>query len=281
MPEACSYTILVGMISRLLELLHYRELVANLVVRDLKVRYKNSVLGVLWSLVNPLAMMAVFTLVFTFMLPNNTTPNFPVFVLCGILPWNFFRDSLMGAIASIVNNAPLIKKVYFPREALPISVILGNLVNFLLALIVLFVMILAFRMPLTRWAWLLPVVIVTQVFFTAGLGLILSTANVFYRDTAMIMEVLILAWFFLTPVFYPIEVLPQQKMLLGLTLDVRRLVYILNPMASLIATYRVILYNGAPPAWDFFLRTVATSVIILVVGYWFFLRYRQTFAEEV
>ncbi|OQB25980.1 MAG: Teichoic acid translocation permease protein TagG [Chloroflexi bacterium ADurb.Bin180] len=281
MPEACSYTILAGMISRLLELLHYRELVANLVVRDLKVRYKNSVLGVLWSLVNPLAMMAVFTLVFTFMLPNNTTPNFPVFVLCGILPWNFFRDSLMGAIASIVNNAPLIKKVYFPREVLPISVILGNLVNFLLALIVLFVMILAFRMPLTRWAWLLPVVIVTQVFFTAGLGLILSTANVFYRDTAMIMEVLILAWFFLTPVFYPIEVLPQQKMLLGLTLDVRRLVYILNPMASLIATYRVILYNGAPPAWDFFLRTVATSVIILVVGYWFFLRYRQTFAEEV
>ena len=281
MPEACSYTILAGMISRLLELLHYRELVANLVVRDLKVRYKNSVLGVLWSLVNPLAMMAVFTLVFTFMLPNNTTPNFPVFVLCGILPWNFFRDSLMGAIASIVNNAPLIKKVYFPREALPISVILGNLVNFLLALIVLFVMILAFRMPLTRWAWLLPVVIVTQVFFTAGLGLILSTANVFYRDTAMIMEVLILAWFFLTPVFYPMEVLPQQKMLLGLTLDVRRLVYILNPMASLIATYRVILYNGAPPAWDFFLRTVATSVIILVVGYWFFLRYRQTFAEEV
>jgi ABC-type polysaccharide/polyol phosphate export permease len=269
------------MIPRLLELLHYRELVLNLVVRDLKVRYKNSVLGVLWSLVNPLAMMAVFTVVFTFMLPNNTTPNFPVFVLCGILPWNFFRDSLMGAIASVVNNAPLIKKVYFPREALPISVILGNLVNFLLALIVLFVMILVFRMPLTRWAWLLPVVIVTQVFFTAGLGLILSTANVFYRDTAMIMEVLILAWFFLTPVFYPIEVLPQQKILLGLTLDVRRLVYILNPMASLIATYRVILYNGAPPAWDFFLRTVATSVIILVVGYWFFLRYRKTFAEEV
>lgn len=269
------------MIRRLLELYHYRELVLNLVVRDLKVRYKNSLLGVLWSLLNPLAMMAVFTVVFTFMLPNNTTPNFPVFVLCGILPWNFFRDSLMGAIASVVNNAPLIKKVYFPREALPISVILANLVNFLLALIVLFAMVLAFRMPLTRWVWLLPVVILTQVCFTTGLGLFLSTANVFYRDTAMIMEVLMLAWFFLTPVFYPIDVLPQQRLLLGMTLDVRRLVYILNPMASLIATYRVILYQGAPPAGDFFLRTAATSLVILVAGYGFFLRHRKTFAEEV
>jgi ABC-type polysaccharide/polyol phosphate export permease len=104
---------------------------------------------------------------------------------------------------------------------------------------------------------------------------------VFYRDTAMIMEVLMLAWFFLTPVFYPIDVLPQQRLLLGMTLDVRRLVYILNPMASLIATYRVILYQGAPPAGDFFLRTAATSLVILVAGYGFFLRHRKTFAEEV
>lgn len=269
------------MIQKLTELLRYRELIANLVVRDLKVRYKNSVLGVLWSLVNPLAMMAVFTVVFTIMLPNNTIPNFPVFVLCAILPWNFFRDSVMGSTASIVSNSSLIKKVYFPREALPLSVILANSVNFLMALVVLFAMILVFRIRLTGWVLLLPVVILTQLLFTTGLGLMLSTANVFYRDTAMIMDVVMLAWFFLTPVFYPIEILPEQKLLFGIALNVRRLAYILNPMASLIASYRVILYHGARPAWDFFLRTVITSLLTLVVGYWVFLRYRKTFAEEV
>jgi len=269
------------MIPRLAELIRYRELIHNLVVRDLKVRYKNSALGVLWSLLNPLAMMAVFTVVFTFMLPNNTIPDFPVFVLCGILPWNFFRDSVMGGIASIVGNSSLIKKVYFPREVLPLSLVLSNLVNFLLALVVLFAMMFAFRVRLTGWALLLPVVILTQLLFTTGLGLMFSAANVFYRDTAMIMEVVMLAWFFLTPVFYPIEILPLHRLVLGLDLNVRRLSYILNPMASLIATYRVILYHGAPPALDFFLRTLLTSVLTLALGYAVFVRYSTTFAEEV
>jgi lipopolysaccharide transport system permease protein len=269
------------MINRLMELIRYRELIKNLVIRDLKVRYKNSALGILWSLLNPLAMMAVFTVVFTFMMPNNTIERFPVFVLCALLPWNFFRDSVMVSIGSIVNNAPLIKKVYFPREVLPLSVVLSNLVNLILALIVLFAMLFAFRVRLTAWALLLPLVIFTQLLFVLGLALMLSTANVFYRDTAMIMEVVMLAWFFVTPIFWDITILPRHRLILGLDLDIHRLTYILNPMASFISTYRVILYQGARPALDFFLRTFVTSLLTLIIGYFMFLRHSRVFAEEV
>ncbi len=269
------------MVRRALELVRFRELIWHLVLRDLKVRYKNSFLGFLWSLLNPLAMMAVFTVVFTLMMPNNTIPKFPIFVLCALLPWNFFRESVMGSVQSIVGNANLIKKVYFPREVLPLALTLSNMVNFVLALIVLFAMLFVFRVPLTRWALLLPVVMLTQLLFTLGLSFILSTANVFYRDTGMIMDVVMLAWFFVTPIFYPIDILPQHRIVLGVGLNIHRLTYILNPMASLISTYRVILYQGARPAPDFFLRTFITSLLTLVFGYWVLTRRSAQFAEEV
>ncbi len=269
------------MVARLRETSTYRELVRNLVIRDLKVRYKNSVLGFLWSLLNPLMMMVIFTIVFTIMLPNNTIDRFPVFVLCALLPWNFFSSSVMTSVHSVVGNAPLIKKVYFPREVLPLSTVLANLVNFLLAMIVLFGMIFVFRTPLTVWALLLPVIVLVQVTFTLGLAFFLSTLNVFYRDTAAIMDVALLAWFFLTPVFYPITILPHYRTLFGLALDIQRLAYILNPMASLIASYRVILYYGAPPAFDFLARTIVTSCAVLALGYLFFARYSKSFAEHL
>jgi ABC-type polysaccharide/polyol phosphate export permease len=120
-----------------------------------------------------------------------------------------------------------------------------------------------------------------QLFFTLGWAFLLSAATVFYRDVPMIMDVLMLAWFFLTPIFYPISILPQSHTLLGLTLNIQRLAYILNPMASLVASYRVILYYGAPPAWDFLLRTIVTALAFLVLGYLFFARHSWTFAEEV
>ena len=266
-----------------LHLLQYRELLRNLVIRDLKVRYKNSVLGVLWSLMNPLLMMMVFTVVFTVMAPvrSASVENFPVFVLCGLLPWNFFASSVMGSTVSIVANAPLIKKVYFPREVLPLAMILANLVNFFIALIVLFGMILAFGIPLTIWLLYLPVVIFIQIIFTLGIGLFLATINVFYRDTQQIMDVLMLAWFFITPIFYPIDILPKNYELFGFNLDVWRLAPILNPMASLIATYRVILYTGAPPALDFLARTAVTAGVTLFIGWLVFNSYSWRFAEEL
>lgn len=272
---------------RLHELITYRELIRNLVIRDLKARYKNSVLGFLWSLANPLLMMLVFTIVFTVMIPNYNIQKFPVFVLCALLPWNWFSTSIMGSIQSIVGNASLVKKVYFPREVLPLSVVLSNLVNFLLALVVLFGMILAFRVPVTPWIMLLPVIILIQFLFTLGLGFILSTVNVFYRDTGVIMDVVLLAWFFLTPIFYPIDILPTQRVVLGLNLDIHRLIRWVNPMASVIDAYRTILYGmpdgspPGPPALDFLSRTLVTALVVLGVGYLFFVRYSRVLGEEV
>jgi ABC-type polysaccharide/polyol phosphate export permease len=267
--------------AQLLHLWQFRELIYNLVVRELKVRYKDSALGILWSLMNPLMMMMVFTIVFTVMTPVAAVPKFPVFLLCGLLPWNFFTASIMGSTYSIVSNAGLLKKVYFPRQVLPIAMILANLVHFCIALSVLFVMIFIFRIHLTIWLIYLPVIVLIQVIFTMGMGLFLATANVFYRDTQQIMDVLLLAWFFFTPIFYPLDIIPKSYIIFGINLDVWRLVYILNPMASLTANYRVILYYGSPPALDFLARTAATSVIVFIIGWLVFNRYSWQFAEEL
>ncbi len=265
---------------RLRELWSFRELVLNLVVRDLKVRYKNSALGVIWSLLNPLLMMLVFTAVFTIM-RGRAIDRFPVFVLVGLLPWQFFANSVSGATGSIVGNANLINKVYFPKEILVISGVLSNLVNFLIALLVLFPMLYLFHIPLTLWAILLPLMILIQFIFTLGVSFVVATANVFYRDVQMIMEVVLLAGFFLTPVFYSLDILPHSYMLFGVNLDVWRLTYYLNPMASIIANYRVILFDGVSPAFDFLSRTFVTSLFFLVVGLVIFYRFHFRFSEEI
>ena len=270
--------------ARLRELWTYRDLIRNLVVRDLKVRYKNSALGIAWSWLNPLLMMIVLTVVFTVMAGRSALPAYPVFVLIGILAWNFFSASVIGATGSIVNNAHLIKKVYFPRAVLPVSVVLSNMINFLIALPVFFVLAwlsglpLSGRVELVVW---LPAVLAVQVIFTIGVGLVLATVNVFYRDTQIIMEVVMLAWFFVTPIFYPIEQIPQTVTIAGATLNLQRLVYILNPMASIVSSYRDVLYYGRTIGADFFLRTVVTVVVVLVIGYAVFDRYSRRFAEEV
>lgn len=274
------------LVQRVRELYRYRELIRNLVVRDLKVRYRNSVLGFLWSLVNPLLMMLVFTVVFQVMLPQDIRA-FPIFVLCAILPWNWFSASLNEAIPSVVNNAHLINKVYFPREVLPLSVVLANGVNFLLALLVLFAVIFAYGVHLSLGTLLLPAIILIQLMFTLGVAFILATINVFYRDTGVIMEVVLLAWFFLTPIFYTVAVLPEYRTILGLTVPVQRLMYVVNPMASIISAYRDVLWGslqGGPPGTpglDFLVRTIVTSVVILLGGYLTFTRYSPVFGEEV
>lgn len=272
---------------RLEELWRYRHLVGNLVVRDLKVRYKNSVLGFFWSLVGPLLMMLVLSVVFSFLFPNAEYRAFHVMVLVGILPWNWFNAAVAGGIGSIVNNAPLINKVYFPREVLPISIVLSELVNFLLALPVLAVIILLSGIGLTWHALWLPVIMLVQVAFTLGFVFILATANVYYRDTSMIMDVLLLAWFFLTPIFYPSSFYDQQQVeILGHTVPGSRIAFILNPLASLVSSYRVALYGsteGPPSNPDllFLGRTALTALVFLVVGYWIFHRYSGQFGEEV
>ncbi len=267
------------MIVRVQELVGYRELVRNLVLRDLKVRYKNSALGFLWSLLNPLLMTLVFTVVFTVMLPQDID-NFPVFFMAGFLPWTFLSASVLGGTSSIVRNSHLIKKVYFPREILPLSEVLSNLVNFLLAMIVLFGLIIASGIGITPAVLMLPLIILAQFAFTLGIAMFLATANVFYRDTQHIMEVVMQAWFFLTPIFYSINRLPAEAQVLGQVIDVRLWARRLNPMASLVAAYQDVLYWGEFTGLDFFLRTFVTCVLVLIAGYLVFCRFSSVFGEE-
>lgn len=269
------------MIARLRELVRYRDLIRNLVVSEVKTRYKNSVLGFVWSLLNPLAMMLVYSVVFGVLWPNQQVQNYPIFLLCGLLPWNFFSASIVSSINSIVSNGNLVKKVYFPREVLPIATVLAQLVNFLLALVVLFAALIVFGTNFSPWLWTLPIIIVIQTCFSLGIVLVLSTLQVFYRDTQLVMEVVMLAWFFLTPVLYRTSQLPETYHIAGIDLPVQRILYILNPMASLINVYRDLLYNGYRTDIDFFIRTAVTALLALGFGYWFFTRYSDRFGEEV
>ncbi|HSH04959.1 MAG TPA: ABC transporter permease [Anaerolineae bacterium] len=269
------------------ELYAYRFLLYNLVIRDLKVRYKNSVLGVLWSLLNPLMMMVVFSLVFNILMRNDAIRQYGVFILVGLLPWNFFTGALMGGSTVIAGNANLIKKVYFPRELLPLSVILSNLVNFLLALIVLVLFLYISGLGITRYALWLPFLLMAQLIFTLGLCLFLGTMHVYYRDIVMILDVVLLAGFFLTPVFYSLDFFGDMVTVLGVTFDPAMVMRWVNPMASIIDGYRTVLWgtldsNGAVSMdLRYFMRTLVTALLTLFLGYGFFMRHQHVFGEKL
>lgn len=270
------------MLRGLVELWRYRDLLWLLTVRDLKIRYRDSVLGVAWSWMNPLLMMTVFTVVFTVMNRGPATlPHYHAFVLVGILAWNAFAISVQGAADSVIANASLIRKVYFPREVLPLSVVLSNMLNFLISLPIYFLIAWLSGIRPTPWLLLLPLTMLAHMMFTAGVAFAASALNVFYRDTAHILQVLLLAWFFLTPIFYPISVLPRNASLLGISIDVWLWTRRLNPMASIIASYHDLLYYGTYTAPEFLVRTLVTAGLVLLLGYMLFRRLSPRFAEEV
>ncbi len=259
---------------RAVELVRYRELLRELVVRDLKVRYKGSVLGFLWSMGNPLLMMAVFYVVFTRMMSNQAQyGDYALYVLIGLLAWNWTTGSVIGAVGSIVNNANLIKKVYFPREVLPISTTLSAMANFILSLPILFLFV--FFSPVTVGAdlALLPLIMAIQLVFLVGLSLLLSAVNVFFRDTGVIVDVALTAWFFLTPIFYrPEDIFGS---------EVGRWVYRVNPMAGLVTFYReIIMYEGSP-SLGALARTSLQALVVFAIGYLFFQWAARRFGEEV
>ncbi len=273
------------------ELINYRYLLRNLVVRDLKVRYKNSVLGVLWSLLNPLLMMVVFSLVFG-ILSNNDIRQYSVFFLVGLMPWNFFSGAVISGTNSITANGSLVKKVYFPRELLPIASVLANLVNFFIALTVLVAFLYLSGLGLTIHAvWVGPLLI-TLVIFAMGLCLLLSSLHVFYRDIMMILDVVMLAWFFLTPIMYPLSQFGGPVTVLNMEFVPAQVMRWLNPMASIIDGFRTVLWgtigvdgvvSAGPAAMDpaYLLRTFITSVLVLVVGYAVFARTQHLFGETL
>lgn len=255
----------------LLELSRYRELLRNFVARDLRTRYRSSFLGFFWSLANPLLMMVVYTIVANALWERDYR-DFPAFVLSGLLAWNWCASAVTGGVRSVTGAAHLIKKVAFPRQLLPISMVVSNGVNFLLALIPL----LAIAALTGRWPspllLLLPVVLVIQLLLLTGIALFLGALNVYFRDTEHVVDVLLMAWFFLTPVFYSVEDLSPRY---------SRLIYIVNPMASIVSTYRLIFYYQAPPDLFFVLRMASQAAVVFVVGYLFFVRRAPDFAEEL
>lgn len=258
-------------VARAQELISYRSLVRNLVMKDLKVRYKNSFLGFIWSLLNPLLMMAVYTIVFTKIFPSDIQ-HFEIFVLSGLLPWNWCARSLASGATSLIDNSTIIKKVYFPRVLLPVSTVASEAINFLLALPTLFLLMLIFGVPFTPWIAYLPVLFVIQGMLLLGLSFFLAGLNVIFRDTGVILEVLILAWFFLTPVFYDIQkAFP----------DAAAWIFRLNPMASIIQQYRTILYLGGQPGFVFDIRAGATCFVIMILGYAFFTSLNRRLGEHL
>ena len=278
----------VGIVRKLAELWAYRELIRNMVARDLKARYKNSILGYFWSLLNPLMTMLIFWLVFTKLMPNPI-PMFPIFLLVGLLPWNFAVSSVSGGMRAIIDNANLVKKVYFPREILPITVVLANLVNYLLALPVMFVVMAGVQLTVLghlQFSWtfaFLPVILMIQIVFLIGITLFLSTVAIFFRDTTHIIDIFIQMWIFLTPVFFSLDAVTQGNVVAA------KAVRWLNPMASLVDFYHDILY-GQPntpipvpglPALDGVFRTLLTALVVLAVGAYVFHRNSGHFGEEL
>src|SRR5262245_16161894 len=216
----------------MLALYTYRELIRNLVLKDLKLKYRDSTLGFLWSLANPLLLIVVFAFVFGHILRGGP-PNFAYFLMVGILPWNFFAQSLTMSTGSILENGSLIRKVAMPMEAFPISTVLFNLAQYLLALAVFFSMALLFFRVAPSWSWVCFVpVLVMQGLFTLGVCLIASTATVFYRDVRHFVEILLTLLFWLTPIVYDVKTIPPSL----------AAIIQLNPMTYFVLAYQDILY---------------------------------------
>jgi lipopolysaccharide transport system permease protein len=255
------------------ELWSYRSLLYMLVLRDLKSRYRGSVLGIAWSFLQPLGMMLVMTFAFRVATPVAGMANPHVFILSGLLAWNFFVNAVIGGSGSVLNNAALVKKVYFPRILLPVSAVTSALINYLFALPVFVVVAVLSGHPVYVTLVLLPLVLLIQTVLGVGIALLLSTLNVFYRDTQFIVELSMTALLFLTPIFYDIAAIAPPNV----TLWLRRL----NPMASIVNMYQDVMYWGVPTTPDFVIRTAVTAGVVLVIGYLVFRRFSPRFGEEV
>lgn len=258
------------MIERLGHLFSHRELLWALVVKDMKIRYKSATLGFLWTLLTPMAMMAIFTALFMMVL-RVKIEKFPAFFLSGYLPWHFFATSLGTSTSSLVDNSNLIKKVSFPRELIPFSGVLSALVHFLISLPVLLVFLLIFKVHLGWSLALFPFVLGLHLLFTMGLVLMLSSWHVFYRDVAHLLEACLPLWFYVTPVVYPLPWVPKGLLFL----------FSLNPMASFIGLYRGVVLDGMFPDGRLWLLGLGYALLFLWLGMAAFRSHEPLLAEEL
>lgn len=260
----------------LARLARYRSLIASLVSRELKARYRGSVLGFFWSFVNPLLLLSIYSFVFTNILPNmhEGTRPYEVFMFCGLLPWTWFSASMLEGSGALISGGNLIKKVLFPAEILPIVTVLANMVHFALGLIIL-AGFMIWRQHFPDWnelAWF-PFVVLVQLVFTMGLVLLLSALTVHFRDLRDLLSNLLTFWFFATPIIYSYQ-METVKGFLGL--------FNWNPFFHLAVAYQEILFFHGPFGHlRWMLGMAAGSVVVFFVGYWVFDRLRDSFAEAV
>jgi len=262
------------MIRALRSLVRYRALIESLVSRELKARYRGSVLGFLWSFVNPLLLLLTYTLVFTVILPNRQPDIQPffLFLFCGILPWTWFQASLAESSGVLIASSNLIKKVLFPAEVLPTVCVLANLAHFLFGLPIL-LLFLAFSGKLSWTALLLPLPMLVQLVLTLGMALFLSALTVHFRDIQSILSHALHLWFFATPVIYSYAQIPEGTLL--------RRVLRLNPMTHVIVTYQQMLFHGHVDHWRGLFLALVVGIAAFAAGAFLFDRLRDTLAEEV
>lgn len=246
----------------------YTFVVRTLLLKDFKVRYRNMSLGMGWSLANPLVMMGVLTFVFTKIFPNPQE-LYPIFVLCGIIPFNFFSLAWGSSTTSLIDNAGLIKRTRFPREIVPITAILGNCLHYLIQIGLLLTLVLIFGKGVNIYWLYMPLVVVLFIVFLCGLALGFSAIDVYVRDVRYLVESANVVLFWLVPIFYSFSIIPEKY----------HIVYRYNPIAAVVMAFRNILLEGKAPAHSLLLNLAMVSVLSLVAGWLVFQALKRRFFD--
>lgn len=253
------------------EIWNYRQMIVGLVRRELRGRYKGSILGFLWTFINPLLQLVVYTIVFSVIMRAGIEKYY-LFLFVALIPWIFFSSSVAGGCSCILNNKDMVTKIYFPREVLPIAHVSTGLINMLYSLIVVLVVVMLSGVNLTLQALLcLPVIIVVEYVLSLGLALIVSAVTVFFRDLEHFMGIVIMAWQFLTPVMYSVEQVPANI----------RSIFSWNPMTQVIIAYRDILYYGTVPKLETLTASCVWGVASVIIGWMVFRKLQRKFSEEL
>ncbi len=253
------------------EIYAYREMIFSLVRRDLKGRYKGSVLGFLWTFINPLLQLLVYTFVFSIVMRNGIE-DYYLFLFVALVPWIFFNTSVTGGSSCIWAQQDMVKKIYFPREVLPIAFVTSQFVNMLLSFLVIFAVLLFSGKSLNPLALLcLPVIMLVEYLLALGMAMISSAVTVYFRDLEYILSIITMAWQFLSPVMYSVEQVPEEI----------KGVFSMNPMTPVIIAYRDILYHGQVPELGTLVHAALVGVGLLVVGVLLFGKLKKHFAEEM